>query len=196
MPVYFFLSVTPGLTMLASMNISVAYGIGSALSFSIGATFGVGSVAILSITGITTIMSQAPVIFDILKYAGAAFLCYFGFVFLRDSGKVTTECETSFAEEGHKKMAAKGFLTATLNPKGWLFFAAFLPAFILDNAPLKYQIALIVTIVMSVEFLCMLTYAFGGSLLKRLISASGYVRILNKLNAAVMFILAGLLLFK
>lgn len=194
-PAYFLLSVTPGLNMLASMNISAAYGINRAFPFIFGAAFGVAVVAILSITGVTTVMQQTPIVFEILKYAGAAFLVYIGFVFLRDKGEVTTKRDTSFAEEGRQKLVAKGFFTATLNPKGWLFFAAFLPAFLLDDAPLQYQIALIVAIVMSVELACMLAYAFGGSVIGRLISASGNVRVLNKINAVVMFVLAYILVF-
>ncbi len=192
-PAYFFVSITPGLNMLASMNIGAAYGMGRALPFIIGAVSGVAVVAIVSITGVSMVMFQVPVIFDILKYAGAAFLCYIGFVFLRDSGKITAGRDRSCAADGSLKLTAKGFLTATLNPKCWLFFAAFLPAFLRDDMSPGLQIAWIVAIVMSVEFMCMLTYACGGSLLGQLTPAGRNVRVLNRINAAVMFILAYIL---
>ena len=195
-PAYFLLSVTPGLNMLASMNISAAYGIGRAIPFILGAMLGVALVAILSITGVTTIMANTPAIFDILKYFGAAFLCYMGYIFLKDSGEVLNDKATSFAIAGLHKLLAKGFFTATLNPKGWLFFAAFLPAFLMEDAPLKVQIVLIVTIVILIEMTCMMAYALGGNLLGLLFTSSSNVKILNKINAAVMFILAVLLVFK
>ena len=116
----------PGLNMLGAMNISPVYGFWRVMPFIAGATFGIALVVVLSITSATTIMAKASYIFDMIKYLGAAFLLYIGYIFWRVSTTISNNKNIYFATGDKSKLIAKGFLTATLNPKAWLFFAVFL----------------------------------------------------------------------
>ncbi|GHB41668.1 threonine transporter RhtB [Pseudovibrio japonicus] len=194
-PVYFLISVSPGLNMLAAMNIGASYGINRALPFVLGGCIGVALAAILSLAGVTAVMVHTPVVYELVRYLGAAFLCYMAYGYLRHSGEVSNDKDVSFVTNCRKKLIAKGFFTATLNPKVWLVFAALLPVFIVESAPLQLQIVLIITIVMAIEFFCMMLYAFGGDRIGRRMSQSGNVKVLNRLNAIVMFLLAVMMVF-
>ena len=130
-PAYFLISITPGINMLTAMNLSSFYGISATMPFIFGALFGVIVITISSISGVTALMMGMPGVFDILKYFAAVYLCYLAFDFLKKHGELSGEKGKVYSDMAQKKQMAKGFL-AILNPKGWLFFAALLPAFLTD----------------------------------------------------------------
>lgn len=181
--------------MLSAMNLSSSYGVSATMPFILGALIGVILITIFSISGVSALMMGMPLIFDILKYFGAAFLGYLAMDFLRKQGKLPDEKDRIYANMAQKKLMAKGFVTAILNPKGWLFFAAVLPAFLTDSIPMQQQFITIILSVMCIEFISMAVYAFCGDLMGSLFSKSQNVKTLNRINAAVMIILALWLVF-
>ncbi|MGB0663729.1 MAG: LysE family translocator [Pontibacterium sp.] len=76
----------------------------------------------------------------------------------------------------------QGFITAIANPKGWAFMISLLPPFIDENQPLLLQLAVLVSIIMFFEFVCMSIYATGGKSLKHLLGRSENVRTMNKVS--------------
>jgi homoserine/homoserine lactone efflux protein len=194
-PAYFLLAITPGLNMLTAMNLGSAIGFRRILYFIYGATLAVAIVATLSVLGVIALMMNASEIFHYLKYAGSAFLCYIGVLFWKDKGQVSQNASLNVTGFSENKLFMKGLLTALLNPKGWLFFAAFLPTFLRSDLTAWAQVVLIVVVVMIVEFICMLVYATGGKMIKSLITTPQRLRILSRINAIIMFVLAGTLVF-
>lgn len=194
LPAYFLLSITPGLNMLTAMNIASAIGLSKTISFMVGASLAVAIIAILSIFGVVTIMEKTPEVFNYMKYAGALFLCYIGINFWRDKGGVGSASDFSDTKYSQINLFTKGLFTGLLNPKGWLFFAAFLPTFLNQNLSVFTQVLFIVVIVASVELFCMATYAIGGITIKTLITTRRNLLVLNRVNAIVMFVLAGILI--
>ena len=99
------------------------------MPFILGALIGVVMITIFSISGVSALMMGMPLIFDILKYFGAAFLGYLAMDLLRKQGKLPDEKDRIYANMAQKKLMAKGFVTAILNPKGWLFFCCSFTSF-------------------------------------------------------------------
>ena len=83
-------------------------------------------------------------------------------------------------------LCAQGFITAVSNPKAWAFQAALLPPFIDTAAPLGPQMAVLLTLILAIEFGCLLIYAQGGRSLSELLIRRGEGRLLNRISAALM----------
>jgi len=88
---------------------------------------------LLSIFGISLILTQSMVVFSVVKLAGALYLCYLGLQVLRggsgntdgpavaNPGRCRRKLRTAFTE---------GFITNALNPKVSMFYLAAFPQFI------------------------------------------------------------------
>ncbi|OBX36897.1 homoserine/homoserine lactone efflux protein [Halomonas elongata] len=80
----------------------------------------------------------------------------------------------------------QGFVTAVANPKGWAFFVALLPPFLDASRPLAGQLAVLVALILTIEFLALVTYATGGQTLRHLLGQSRNVRLLNRIAGTLM----------
>ncbi len=103
-------------------------------------------------------------------------------------------CRVEILEEGAestaavsaKELASQGFLTAVANPKGWAFFIALLPLFIDYTQPIPAQLAFLITIILCLEFFCLLIYASGGRALRHLILDADNVRVVNRIAGSLL----------
>ena len=122
------LNLTPGNDMLyviaRSSGGSARAGIVSALG--IGAGCFVHMLA--AVAGLSALIAQSALAFEILKYAGAAYLVYLGCRSIFDRSAPATR-ETMHTRS-MSRIFWQGVLTNVLNPKVALFFLAFLPQFI------------------------------------------------------------------
>ena len=86
--------------------------------------------------GLSALLAASSMAFVIVKYAGAAYLCYAGLRMLFSRGRAEA---AATREEGGTMGAVfwQGALTNALNPKVALFFLAFLPQFVDAAAPSK-----------------------------------------------------------
>jgi threonine/homoserine/homoserine lactone efflux protein len=83
--------------------------------------------------GLSVLLATSAIAFDVVRYAGAAYLVYLGVRMLAQRVSVSApEANT----RGRRARAAfrQGMLTNVLNPKVALFFLAFLPQFIVTGA--------------------------------------------------------------
>ncbi|MEJ7673133.1 MAG: LysE family translocator [Chitinophagaceae bacterium] len=78
--------------------------------------------------GFSVIIAQSPVLFNVIKYAGAAYLFYIGLKMIFSRSSVIKLDEPG--NEKYKKIYWQAVLTNVLNPKVALFFISFLPQFI------------------------------------------------------------------
>ncbi len=94
-----------------------------ALMTSLGVILGVATHMSYCVAGLAVVITTTPWLFNLLKYAGAAYLIWIGFhaLFSRGDSKMdlsnTTQQETSY-----KRAFMQGYLCNLLNPKATLFF--------------------------------------------------------------------------
>jgi threonine/homoserine/homoserine lactone efflux protein len=82
--------------------------------------------------GISAILYHSPLIFSIIKYAGAAYLLYLAYKSFTDKGTtIQLEAGESLSQ---KALYQRGIIMNLLNPKVALFFLAFFPQFVNDQA--------------------------------------------------------------
>lgn len=186
-PTFFFVSVTPGLCMTLALTLGMSIGLKRSLPMMWGELLGVGLVATLGIVGIAAMMLQFPKVFLVFKLLGGLYLAWIGIEMWRSRGRLAIP-ETPDASISIQPwdLAMRGFITAVSNPKGWAFLLSLLPPFIDHSRPLGTQLLLMLTIVLTMEFGCLLAYASGGQALRHLLLKQGNVRLLNRLTGSLM----------
>ncbi len=119
---------TPGPNTLyiiaRSVNQGRAAGIVSSLGVEVGTLFHVAAAAF----GISALLMSSATAFNVVKYAGAAYLIYLGIKTLLTREKVA-ETET-IEETSLSRTFSQAVVVNVLNPKTAMFFFAFLPQFI------------------------------------------------------------------
>lgn len=105
---------------------------------------------IIVAAGVGLIVARSPLLFDVVRYVGSAYLAYLGLrlIFTRTSDADGSHETISPPAEGHWSMIRRGFWVNLLNPKAIVFFLAFIPQFIhLDQPALPQYVLLISTVV-------------------------------------------------
>ncbi|KML08435.1 MULTISPECIES: LysE family translocator [Burkholderia] len=182
-------TVTPGPTMLLALNNGAtrgmriaAYGIaGAALSDLIL----IGAVG----CGLGALMQASEHLFVMLKWAGAAYLLYLAWALWHAPATVApaSAVQADGARDGRSAFK-RSLLVALSNPKGLLFFSAFLPQFIQPQANVATQYATLALLTATIDVLLMALYAAGGHHAMKVMSGSA----LKWLNRGCAGMLVGL----
>ena len=130
----FVLLVVPGPTIALIVSKSVAQGRTVALPMIVGIATGGALAATLALAGVSALLLASSSAFTALKIAGALYLFYLGFKLLMTCPKALSTTKLDKAEAPIQSVR-DGFLVMLFNPKGILFFAAFVPQFIDPSLP-------------------------------------------------------------
>jgi homoserine/homoserine lactone efflux protein len=186
-PTFFFVSATPGMCMTLSMTLGMTVGFKRTLWMMTGELLGVGLVVLLSMIGVATILLKYPSFFAAFKFAGGAYLTYIGVQMWRSRGRLALQEEVEVIDNNSRRaLALQGFVTAIVNPKGWAFFIALLPPFIDQSLALLPQMGVLITVILLIEFTCLVLYAMGGQSLAHLLRKRSNVRVMNRITGTLM----------
>lgn len=124
------LNLTPGNDTIFILTKSIGQGRKAGIISALG--IGTGSVVhtLLAAFGLSLIIAKSILLFNIIKYAGAAYLLYIGYKMLTDKSQLKTDGIALSSSVDYLKIYRDGIFTNILNPKVALFFIAFLPQFI------------------------------------------------------------------
>lgn len=187
-PTFFLVSLTPGMCMTLSLSLGITIGVRRTLWMMAGELAGVGLVAVAAVIGAATLMLRYPAAFAVLKYAGAVYLAYLGIQMWRSRGRLALPAEGGGPRPAVSRvqLIVQGFVTAVANPKGWAFFIVLLPPFIDGDLAMAPQLTILVGMILTLEFLCLMLYANGGRTLSRFLRDAGHVRTLNRIAGTLM----------
>jgi threonine/homoserine/homoserine lactone efflux protein len=122
------LNLTPGNDMMYVIARSSGQGVKAGVVSALGIGAGCIVHIFAAVIGLSAIIAKSALAFDIIKYAGAAYLVYLGVKSLLSKKKSLTVQKVDALS--YKKIFWQGAITNVLNPKVALFFLAFLPQFI------------------------------------------------------------------
>ncbi|GAA3964832.1 LysE family translocator [Allohahella marinimesophila] len=177
--------------MTLALSLGISIGVRRTLWMMAGELLGVALVATLSAVGVATLMLEHPELFILLKYGGGAYLLYLGIQLWLSRGKLAfAEVNDRLQSTSRFALASQGFVTAIANPKGWAFFIALLPPFIDYATPVVPQLLTLVSLILLLEFACLLIYASGGRTMRQVLLQQGKVRLLNRIAGAMMIVVA------
>ncbi|MBL8347229.1 MAG: LysE family transporter [Rubrivivax sp.] len=123
------LSLSPGPNGLLALTHGALHGRRLALFTIFGGALGFVFVIALSMFGIGALLKTSVVWLTVLKLLGGAYLVWLGIQVWR-SPPLGLQMAAPAAERSGASLFWQGALSAATNPKGLLFFAAFLPQFI------------------------------------------------------------------
>ncbi|WP_130271521.1 LysE family translocator [Phyllobacterium myrsinacearum] len=183
---------TPGPTVLLALTNGSRFGVRRALAGMMGAVISdfvlIGSVAL----GLGALLAASEFWFAVVKWLGAGYLAFLGLMLLRSKGTLDLSLRTATHEPPATTRAIflKSFLVAVTNPKGYLFFSAFLPQFIAPDMPQIPQYAVLAVIFATLDFAIMFGYALLGSQAVRVLKKSGALW-LDRICGGALLALAG-----
>jgi threonine/homoserine/homoserine lactone efflux protein len=99
-------------------------GLASALGIETGTLIHIAAAAV----GLSALLASSAAAFEVIRYAGAAYLLYLGLRTLRSREEIVSASSASQPALG--RVYAEGVVVNVLNPKVALFFLAFLPQFV------------------------------------------------------------------
>jgi threonine/homoserine/homoserine lactone efflux protein len=91
-----------------------------------GVAAGLSVHAIVAAFGLGVLISQAPLIYDLLRWTGVAYLLYLAWETWQSNEKEHPE----MAAAAHSSLFWRGFFSNVFNPKSILFFVSVVPGFI------------------------------------------------------------------
>ena len=147
--------------------------------------------------GVGLLVARSPVLFDIVRYAGAAYLVFLGIrmIFARVPEPAATDGSAP-PREGRFSMIRRGFWVNVLNPKAIVFFLAFVPQFVRLDEPALPQYLILMSTVIGVDVIVMWGFfATAARPFRALTRTRRGLRALNALFGSLFLLVAALLLF-
>ncbi|HHO2169313.1 LysE family translocator [Aeromonas hydrophila] len=122
-------AISPGPSLALIIRNTVQGGQGHGVATALGHGFGVGIYALITALGLAILITQTPLLFDVIRYGGAAFLAWLGVKAL-----LAKPAKGEASEEVHqlrgRQGAFEGFMVAFLNPQLAVFFVALFSQFV------------------------------------------------------------------
>ena len=122
------LAITPGPNLVYLVARTVAQGRRAGLVSLAGTTTGFVAHVLAAAFGLSALLAAVPVAYDVVRYAGAAYLAWLAWTTWRDARPLTEGVPAPHARDG--ALFRAGLMTSLLNPKVALFQLALFPQFV------------------------------------------------------------------
>ncbi|EPU3935025.1 homoserine/homoserine lactone efflux protein [Morganella morganii] len=178
--------------LITSVIVRLSPGAGAIAAIA-GLQTGLSLLIILVGVGLGTLLSQSVLAFEILKWAGAAYLIRLGIRQWRAAG--TIELNTPAATLSRKKLYQNSVLVNISNPKSIVFLAALFPQFFMPHQPqlMQYLIPGITTV--AADIIVMTGYAVLARQIAVFIKSPAQTRAMNKVFGSLFMLVGALLAF-
>jgi threonine/homoserine/homoserine lactone efflux protein len=121
--------VTPGIGVLYTLSAGLTEGRRASLVAAFACTLGIVPHMAAAIVGVAAVLNASTVAFQMLKFAGVAYLLYMAWGTLRETGALQVDA-APVRPRSSGRIIVSGVLANLLNPKLSIFFFAFLPQFV------------------------------------------------------------------
>ncbi|MBB1462040.1 LysE family translocator [Vibrio splendidus] len=192
------LTASPGPSSLLCMTKGVQSGFKLSIFTALGSLTAITGILTLSFTGLGVIIASSEVVFNVIKWTGAAYLIYLGWKSLRSSQQdydnlSNQQSDSKSVKESAAQHYLSGFIVGASNPKAILFFTALFPQFIDPSIALVPQFTVFALTFAVMELSWLMVYAYLGAKSSNWLFAKGRAKVFNRVTGGV-FIGAGALL--
>ena len=181
----FLLSGTPGPNMLHVMSRSVRFGLGHGAAAAAGCLCALLLVLTGAAAGLSAALAASPVLFEILRYLGVAYLIHLGIRCWRGGDGAAPPDGGPRRAPARGALFRGGLLVGLSNPKLLMFTAAFLPQFVDPARAQVPQFAVLVATFVTVEAFWFCVYGIGGGRLARLLARPRAQRLFDRATGAI-----------
>lgn len=191
------ISLTPGAGAINTMSNSMREGWLRSIWGILGQQLGMLAHIVIVAAGVGLLVTQSPILFNAIRYGGAAYLVYLGIRMMLVKTDATEQPEEALVatHESAWSLVRRGFWVNLLNPKSIVFFLAFMPQFIRPDQPAAPQYAIFVATVVTVDIALMWgVFAGAARPFRKLTSTPRGRKTLNIVFGSLFIVVAGLLL--
>lgn len=158
------ISAVPGAGAVYTMRNSLTVGWRRTIWGVLGLQTALAVHVVIVAAGVGLLVVNSPVLLELIRYAGAAYLIYLGVRQLLMRPKVSSEVADAPANETRISLWARGLGVNLLNPKAIVFYLAFIPPFLRPESPLLPQYLIIGVTTIAVDIVVM---QFGFAVIAR-----------------------------
>lgn len=154
---------TPGTGVLYTLAAGLSRGAKASAVAAFGCTLGIVPHMLAAITGLAALLHASALAFDIIRYAGVAYLLWMAWATLRDRGALSLGNAANGMGAGKtaRQVTVEAILLNLLNPKLSIFFFAFLPQFVRADADdALAQMLVLSAVFMALTFGVFVLYGF------------------------------------
>ncbi len=186
----FLVVIIPGTGMIYTLACSLSRGWSGSLFGALGSTLSIVPHILAAVFGLAAVLHASAVAFQMVKFAGVAYLLYMAWGIIRDNS--TFNIQEGKDNRSNMKVVFHGILASVLNPKLSVFFLAFLPQFIATNSPNPIsQMFGLGFVFMVMTFVVFLSVGFAAVTVRdKIISRPKVLRWLKRTFAASFIMLA------
>ena len=159
------LVLTPGPNLMYLISRTLCQGRTAGIVSLAGTTSGLLFYALAAAFGLTAVFVAVPLLFDVVRWAGAAYLLWLAWDAVRPRGSGGLFARRDLPPIAPRVLYRTGILTSILNPKVALFYLALFPQFV---DPSRGSVLLQSLVLAAVQ----IAIAFAGDLLFVLAAAS------------------------
>ena len=175
----------PGPTVMLVMSYGLSQGRRVAVASAMGVALGDFIAMTASLLGLGALVLASASLFVAIKWIGAAYLIFLGIKLIRSAPKALIN------EGDAPEVAAKGVffhaaLVTALNPKGIIFFIAFVPQFLNLEASLIPQFGILIATFVTLGGLNALLYALLADKLRSKISNPSVIGWLTRIGGGAL----------
>lgn len=161
----FVASISVGPSVVLAANNGINFGYKKALFGVLGHISAILILALISASGVGSILLASEAVFLVIKYLGVLYLAYIGYAIWKNKGVWSLLPQHNNIPSG-LSLYRKSLLLGLGNPKALIFFTALFPQFINTNNSLLPQLLLLITTSLVNAFIFTFAYALAGHKLK------------------------------
>ena len=192
------LTIMPGADSMIVMKNTVVYQKSAGRMTVLGILAGHFLWIVISVLGLAVIITNSPMLFNIIKYVGAAYLIYIGVksfmakTFVAASSLDHAEGE-KMKSNGLRTSYMNGFISNILNPKVLIFYITILPQFVMQQSDVSgvVQLIILAAIMLVISMSWFLLVVETVNYMKRWLHKPGFQSLLGK-GAGIIIILFGI----
>lgn len=189
------ISLTPGAGAVNTMSNAIVSGWRRSLWGILGQQVALVIHIVIVAAGVGVLVASSPILFEVIRYAGAAYLIYLGVrQFLARPQEPSSDGSPIIVRESAGSMFRRGLFVNLTNPKAIVFFLAFVPQFIRPDQPLIPQYTVLSATVVAIDILVMwFFFATAARGLARLTRSASGQKVLGRIFGSL-FVGVGVLL--
>ncbi|MGN8130028.1 LysE family transporter [Paenarthrobacter sp. 22069] len=188
------ISFTPGAGAINTMSNSLNAGFRRSIWGILGQQTALIVHVLIVALGVGVLVASSPMAFNVIRYAGAAYLVYLGIRQFLSKPAAAQEQAATLSNEPAWSIFRRGFWVNLLNPKAIVFFLAFTPQFIRPDQPLVAQYAVLTATIVAIDILVMwFFFAAAAKSFHRFTTTDRGQMVLSRVFG-VLFVAVGILL--
>jgi threonine/homoserine/homoserine lactone efflux protein len=157
------LLIIPGPTILTVISYSISHGQRANVPLIAAVALGDSTALLVSLLGLGALLTTSAFWFTVIKWAGGLYLLYLGVRRLR-VGMSSIETTAPKLPASRGRLFVNTYLVTTFNPKGIVFYVAFLPQFLIPGSSITRQLWILAVTFVTMGIVNATLYAtFAGS---------------------------------